>query len=180
MKKMTAETLFCVKYLKEHGVDSSNFGDVIKLLNVYEVPEFNLVKCEGRTYFTKLALELRNLWPPGEKDGKYPWRDSVTNLTERLKLLWKMRQLREYPIETCLSVARRYLAQYENDTRYMQTLKYFIMKQKGIVNTDSGKLTYVQESKFADMLEGKSDIDAVENEWDRILESTSVGEGDLV
>lgn len=179
MKKMTGEVMFCVKYLKEHGVNASNFEKTVKLLNVYEVPEFNLVRREGHTYFTKLALGLRNLWPPGEKDGKYPWRDSVTNLTERLKLLWKIRQLREYPIETCLSVARRYLAQYEHDTKYMQTLKYFIMKQKGIVN-DTGKLTYIQESKFADMLEGKSDVDAIENEWERILGTSSAGEGDLI
>lgn len=180
MKKMTAEVLFCVKYLKEHGVDSSNFDDTAKLLEAFDIPGYKIVKENGQSYFTSLAMGLRKLWPPGEKDGKYPWRDSVKNLTERLKLLWQLRGLREYPEETVLSVARRYLAQYENNTKYMMLLKYFIMKQKSIVNTDTGKLTYIQESMLADMLEGKSDIDAVENEWNKILESTSVGEGDLV
>lgn len=177
---MKAEDLYCLKRVVELGINSSNFDEKAKLLDIYEVPEFEIVKREGQSYFATLATKLRNLWPPGEKEGKYPWRDSVKNLTERLKLLWKIRNLREYSLQECLSVARRYLAQYEHDTKYMQTLKYFIMKQKGILDPDTGTQKYIQESVFADMLEGKSDIDRMENEWDSILESTSIGEGTLV
>ena len=177
---MTGETLFCVKYLLEHGVNSSNFDEMAKLLEAFNISDYKIVKESGHSYFTSLAMGLRNLWPAGEKDGKYPWRDSVKNLTNRLRLLWQQRGLAEYPEETVFSVARRYLAQYENNTKYMMLLKYFIMKQKSIVDPKDGKLTYIQESMLADMLEGKSDIDALENEWDRILETTSVGEGELV
>lgn len=180
MKNMTGETLFCVKYLLEHGVDSSNFDETAKLLEAFNISDYKIVKESGHTYFTSLAMGLRNLWPAGEKDGKYPWRDSVKNLANRLKLLWQQRQLKDYTIDECLTVARRYLAQYEKDTKYMMLLKYFIMKQKSIVDPKDGRLTYIQESMLADMLEGKSDIDALENEWDRILETTSVGEGELV
>ena len=180
MKKMTGETLFCVKYLLEHGVNSSNFDDTAKLLEAFNVPEYKLVKLGKDEWFHELATKLRPLWPAGDKDGKWAWRDSVKNLSDRLKLLWQQRQLKEYSIDECLSCARRYLAQYENDTRYMMLLKYFIMKQKSIVDPKDGRLIYTIESRLADMLEGKSEIDALENELDSILEDTSVGEGELV
>ena len=178
---MTPEVLFCLKYLSEHGIDSSNFDEKKSLLDKYSVPEYDLVKREkDEFFFTSLAKSLRELWPPGEKDGKYPWRESVNNLADRLKMLWKFRGLGDYSLGACLRVARRYVAQYENDTRYMQTLKYFVMKQKSVVDPRDGKITYTQTSQFADMLEGQDDIDAVQNEWENILESVSVGEGELV
>lgn len=178
--KMTAEDLFCIKHLRELGIDSSNFDENAKLLDVCDVPDFKMVKLEKSDFYEELAKQLRSMWPPGDKGNKYPWRDSVKNLKARLKLLWQYRQMKDYTLDECLAVARRYLNQFENDTRYMMLLKYFIMKQKSVIDPRDGKITYIQESRFADMLEGKSDSDALENEWDSILASASVGEGELV
>jgi len=122
-------------------------------------------------FYTKLATELRKLWPTGEKDNKWPWKDSVKNLSERLETLWSLRDLKDYSLETCISVAQRYVAQYETDKKYMQILKYFILKQKDIVQKN-GLIKKVSESKFADMLEGKSEVDAALNEWEGILSGT--------
>lgn len=122
-------------------------------------------------YFKELAQKLRNLWPTGEKDGKYPWRDSVGNLVKRLQNLWTIRELEAYPIETCVSVAQRYLARFEQDAKYMKILKYYILKQGSITRID-GKIVHTNESLFADMLEGKAEEDAVENEIDRMLSET--------
>lgn len=179
--KMTGETLFCIKYLLEHGVDSSNFDDNVKLLETFDVPEYKLVKQESDTFFTELAEKLRELWPPGEKDGKYPWRDSVKNLTTRLKILWKERGLEKFHFNMteCLEVARRYLAQFENDTRYMKTLKYFIYKQSKIVAHD-GKITYTFSSQFADMLETNGEYDMLSGEWERMMNDETLGEGVLI
>lgn len=178
--KITSETLYCVKVLNDNGIDSSNFDDVVKLLDKFDVSEYAVVKVPRDKFYTELAKRMRELWPPGDKDGKYAWRDSVPNLTKRLELLWKYRKLKDYSVDECLSAARRYLAMFETNVKYMQTLKYFIMKQKSIVDPDDGRITYIQESKLADILEGKSDQDAVQNEWESMLESASAGEGELV
>ena len=179
--EMTGETLFCIKYLLERGIDSSNFDETARLLEKQDVPEYKLVKQEADTFFTELASKLRELWPPGEKDGKYPWRDSVKNLATRLKILWKERGLEKYKynLNECLQVAQRYLAQFNENTKYMKTLKYFIYKQSKIVAHD-GKITYTFSSQFADMLEGNSDIDRMENEWEEIMNDATFGEGVLI
>ena len=129
-------------------------------------------------YFTELATRLREMWPPGTKDGKFAWRDSVDNLVTRLQNLWDIRDLKDYPIEFCLQVARRYLSKFENDTKYMCTLKYFILKQKHITQKD-GSLKYISESKFADMLEGQDEKDAVMNEIEQMFATNTFGEGTI-
>lgn len=181
----TSEIRFCVRYLLEHGINVRNFHEIASTLPSIELDDkFELVKIsKANNFFDELAEKLRELWPPGEKDGKYPWRDSVANLSKRLTVLWAQRfpktTNRNYTIEDCLTVARRYLAQFEDDTKYMQILKYYILKQRSIVQ-QNGRIKYVTESKFADMLEGKSDVDAIQNEWDFLVNQTSIGEGDLV
>lgn len=156
------ECKFCARYLLDNGVQSSNFDEVVALLSDLD-PDFELVKIEKSDFFTDLAQKLRELWPSGEKDGKWPWRDSVQNIAKRLKFLWEDRKLGQYTLEECLTAARRYLAQYEDNTKYMQVLKYFIFKQKSVVQAD-GKIHYTHESKFADYLES-SFTDALFNEY---------------
>lgn len=132
-------------------------------------------------FYEQLAIKLRELWPTGEKDGKYPWRESVSNLTKRLEILWKDRDLKDkYSLDQCLSVARKYLAQYENNAKYMQTLKYFIYKQTKLVEQNTGKINYIYKSTFADMLENNP-LDEAQNEWTSIFESNSTyEEGELI
>ena len=180
---MTAEILFCIKYLKDHGVNAQNLWEYDTAIERFDTSNFTIVKLRdapiSEQFFEDLAKGLRSLWPPGDKDNKYPWRDSVKNLKMRLQALWEERRLNNYTLDECLAVARRYLAQFENDTKYMKLLKYYIWKQKKLVSSD-GSVTYTYESQFADMLEGKSDIDAIENEWASMLTDVSIGEGDLI
>lgn len=149
----TEEALYCLRYLNDRGYFDSD--ELTTTLTEYPVQEFRLMKLEDADFFTELAKRLRELWPPGEKDGKYPWRDSVENLSKRLKALWSLRNLKGYSIEQCLSVARRYLAQFEQNVKYMRILKYFILKQSSVVEK-SGKRNIINQSVFADMLENDS------------------------
>ena len=144
------QDLWFLKHLLDKGWfddQRANVEDITKHLST----DFTLVKLES-DFFTDLASKLRELWPPGEKDGKYPWRDSVANLSRRLKTVWTYRDMEKYTIDQCLSVARRYLAQYEDNTKYMRILKYFVLKQS-TVTEKSGKRKLVNESMLADMLE---------------------------
>ena len=134
----------------------------------------------SQSFMEELATKLRDLWPAGEKDGKYPWRDSVSNLVKRLEFLWKERNLKDkYTIDDCLIAARRYLAQFENNVKYMQILKYFIFKQNKLVAKD-GKVTYTYKSTFSDLLEDDANR-AMLNEWDSLFESSNTFEqGELI
>lgn len=108
-------------------------------------------------FFTKVATGLHCLWPSGEKDGKYAWKESVPNLVKRLKFIWNEQNLgNSYTVEDCLRAGRRYLAQFQNDTKYMQILKYFIFKQTKLVSKIDGKITYSYKSTLADFLEDKT------------------------
>ncbi len=42
---------------------------------------------DGENFLRVVAKGLRELWPTGEKDGKWPWRDSVTNIEKRLEFI---------------------------------------------------------------------------------------------
>ena len=133
----------------------------------------------SQEFFQELANKLRGLWPSGEKDGKYPWRDSVDNLTTRLKNLWMLRELKDYTLDECLAAARRYLEQFRDNAKYMQTLKYFILKQHSIVQKD-GSIKYINESKFADLLEG-SLARSMQEEWASAFNSDEIYEqGEVV
>ena len=182
MKTPTPEIKYCVRYLKERGITEKDFTNISSTLSPTD-SDYTLVKLQGNAFFDELAEKLRELWPAGSRkiNGKeYEWRDSVRNLSSRLETLWKDRlRDKEYTIDECVSVARRYLSQFENDTRFMMSVKFFIWKQKELVQSN-GRIKYVTESKFADMLEGKEAEDAIMNEWDDVINSVSVGEGELV
>lgn len=128
-------------------------------------------------FYQNLARELRKLWPPGMKDGKYPWRESVSALVSRLEVLFDERDLFDYSLEDCLTAARRYLSQYEENASYMQTLKYFVLKQKKIY-IDAHHVKYVNESKFADILENQlTKSDTEQDEWEEaFIEESTQGE----
>lgn len=146
----TEESLFCMKYLLDHGWFEDQRAEIESITEHLET-DFTLVEVKS-SFFTELASKLRELWPPGEKDGKYPWRDSVSNLAKRLQFLWTMRDMKDYTIDQCLTAARRYLAQFEDNVKYMRILKYFILKQSSIVDSKGGQ-KLVNQSLLADMLE---------------------------
>ena len=177
--KYPDEVKFCVKYLNSKGYKSTDFSSILQSTSA-EDPDFNLVKKQTEQFFIDLASALRPMWPPGDKEGKWAWRESVDNLSRRLQALWRLRKLPEYPLEVCVSVASRYLESFnDKSTKYMQTLKYFVLKQD-TVHKGNGKVELINKSKFADMLEGKSDDDAIQNEWEELIGNTNLGEGELI
>lgn len=120
--------------------------------------------------YTQVAKGLREIWPTGEKDGKYAWRDSVPNLVKRLQFVWKDRNFADkYSVEDCLRAGRRYVAQFENNAKYMRTLKYFVFRQEKLIDK-RGKITYTYKSDLADYLE------SVENQAEALLFNGMEGE----
>jgi len=175
----TDEVKFCVKYLMKRGMTPETIKECMLLGGDIDA-DFELVKVQMND-FQALAVKMRELWPAGEKDGKWPWRDSVDNIAKRLEIVWTDRfKGKELDIDECLTVAKRYLARFQSNTKYMKVLKYFIYKKKPIVQTSDGRIRNLYESEFADMLEGKKCEDEVQNEWDSLINDSNLGEGTLV
>ena len=102
-----------------------------------------------------IAKDLREIWPSGEKDGKYPWRDSVSNIAKRLELMWStVNPSKDYSKDQILTVARKYVSQFPENTKYMRTLKYFILKQDRLIGQD-GKIHVRNSSLLMSMLESE-------------------------
>lgn len=176
--KYSNEVIFCVKYLKDKGMLKESYvKDILQQVDSLDT-DYKIVEAP-KDFWHELAEALRPLWPPGDKDGKWAWRDSVNDLSRRLETLWSVRNLGEYSIDTCVEVARQYLSRYETNAKYMQVLKYFVLKQKKIVLPD-GKVKYINQSVFADMLENATDDVRNQAEWNELLENATVGEGRLV
>ena len=177
--KYSDESLFCAKYLQEKGyLSEGDLNEMSALLDDLKV-DFELVKVE-KNFYVELAERLRELWPTGNKDNKYPWRDSVENISQRLKHLWVTRKLKEYTIDECLTVARKYLAQFEEDTKYMRVLKYFIYKSKPAYVKENGLSVHQYESIFADMLESLTDEQRQQIELEKMFGLDSLGQGTII
>ena len=129
--KYTNEAIFCAKYLQSHGLSGSDDMAALLVLAQDFHKSYTLTEVVD-DYWHKLAAALRPLWPAGSKDGKYEWRGSIESLASRLETLWRVRNLKDYSIDTCVEVARQYLSRYRTDAKYMQVLQYFILKQKKI------------------------------------------------
>lgn len=176
-EKYSEESLFCVKYLNERGyLAQDKLEEMAALLDDFKV-DFKLVKIH-KDFFTDLAAQLRELWPKGNKDGLYPWRDSVENLSRRLKVLWTERGMKDYTIDQCLMVARQYLARFETDAKYMKTLKYFIYKNNETILPD-GRKKFTFDSEFANLLENITDEEKEQSEWESMF-NASMTQGTLV
>lgn len=135
---------------------------------------------DGEDFLRAVAKGLRELWPAGEKDGKWPWRDSVSNIEKRLEFIWKERDLGDrFTVEDCLRAGRRYLAQFQDSTKYMQILKYFVFKQEKHVSLTDGRITYTYSSKFADYLED-SEANAMQKVEEDVADFGFVDMGELV
>ena len=177
VKTYSQEVAFCAAYLGSKGITPDEYAVLAKCKE--EFPLEIVHKKAGDAFFEELADRLRELWPPGEKSGKWPWRGSQKDIAKRLEVLWSERDLSGYTIDDCLVAARRYLAQYEDDTKFMKILKKFILTQKDIMMSDAS-IKHVKESLLADLLEGKKELAQTDSEWESILISELAGEGELI
>jgi len=85
--------------------------------------------------FDNLASKMRELYPKGKKPGTtYYWQDSIPIISKKLKTLaakFKVNLVEEDVLEA----TQRYINSFNGDYKYMQLLRYFILK----TNKDSGE-----------------------------------------
>lgn len=107
--------------------------------------------------FDELARKMRDLYPEGRKSGTtYYWRDSIPVISRKLKTVVAKFGI-QFTEEEALSATQRYVDSFNGDYRFMQLLKYFILK------TD--KITGDIRSEFLSLLQNPEDTPLNSDEW---------------
>lgn len=103
--------------------------------------------------FTSLASKMRELYPSGKKPGTtYYWQDSIPIISKKLKTLVAKFGVK-LTEEEVLEATQRYVDSFNGDYKYMQLLRYFILKtNKDTGETRSELLSYM-ENKDEDIRE---------------------------
>ena len=110
--------------------------------------------------FTELATELREIYPAGRKDGTtYMWRGTTAEVTKKLKTL-----VVKYGFvinkESVIKATKEYVNSFNGNYRYMQLLKYFILKS---VKDADGNVDI--KSELMSIIENSGQLDAQREDW---------------
>lgn len=109
------------------------------------------------TELIEIAEAIRDIYPKGKKPGtNYLWRDSVALLAKRLKLLITKLDV-TFTKEQAIKATENYVNSFKGDYRYMELLKYFILKN----NTYTGEV----KSNFMSYIENEDSVEEITNDW---------------
>lgn len=97
--------------------------------------------------FLDVAESLRELYPKGKKPGTtYMWKDSNTIIAQKLKTL-VVKFGYKFTKEQAIDATKRYIDSFKGDYRYMQLLKYFILKtDRSIGEVRSDFMSYIENA----------------------------------
>lgn len=110
--------------------------------------------------FTELATELREIYPAGRKDGTtYMWRGTTAEVAKKLKTL-VVKYGYTINREDVLKATKEYVNSFNGNYRYMQLLKYFILKS---VRDADGNVDI--KSELMSLIENSDQIDAQRDDW---------------
>lgn len=110
--------------------------------------------------FTELATELREIYPAGRKDGTtYMWRGTTAEVAKKLKTL-VVKYGYTINREDVLKATKEYVNSFNGNYRYMQLLKYFILKS---VKDADGNVDI--KSELMSLIENSDQIDAQGDDW---------------
>lgn len=97
--------------------------------------------------YLELANKLRALYPEGRKAGtNYMWRDSQVAIAKKLKSLTDKFGA-HFTDEQAIEATKRYIASFNGDYRFMQLLKYFILKRDNDKQEETSQLLSFIENK---------------------------------
>jgi len=110
---------------------------------------------------SKLAAQMRELFPKGLKIGSSAWRGNVREITLRLQKFYEL--YGNYKPEQILDATKRYISSFNGDYTKMRILKYFILKHEPQMGQDGIK--HVEDiSDLANFLENDC-VDERPDDW---------------
>lgn len=109
-----------------------------------------------------LVQKMKEYFPKGLKVGSAAWRGNDRELSLRMKKFFKLYG-NKWSDEQILAATKEYVESFNGDYRFMQILKYFILKSKKI-ETEEG--TFVEDtSALASFLEKGEQGVEVKQDW---------------
>jgi hypothetical protein len=110
--------------------------------------------------YMELAVELRELYPAGRKDGTtYMWRGTTAEVAKKLKTL-VVKYGYTLDKKEVIKATKDYISSFNGNYRYMQLLKYFILKSV----KDADGNTEVK-SELMSLIENSGQIDNQRDDW---------------
>lgn len=119
-----------------------------------------------------LAQKMKECFPKGKKPGTvFYFRCNEKEIVMKLKKFFENNG--EYSDEQIIKATKKFVASYHGDYRLMPLIKYFISKNKTVMNED-GENHIVEVSELASTLENMEDdedIPEIENSEDWLMSS---------
>lgn len=110
--------------------------------------------------FTFLASELREIYPAGRKEGtSYMWRGTTAEIAKKLKTL-VVKYGYSFSREDVIKATKEYVNSFNGNYRYMQLLKYFILKS--VKDADDNVDI---KSELMSLIENSGQLDAQRDDW---------------
>lgn len=121
---------------------------------------------------TNLATQMRECYPKGKMPGTpFYYRCNIKEIVSKLKKFFEV--YGEYEDEAIIDATKKFVAGYQGNYRMMPLIKYFIMKNKKVMDED-GENHISEESPLATILENMSneeDIPEIDNSEDWLMNS---------
>jgi hypothetical protein len=158
----------CMESLISKGIADRNVLDDTKIVisnNTKDLVSGIIIDSDKNvenkdSWFNNLANKLRELYPKGRKSGTtYMWRDSTAVIAKKLKTL-VAKYGYTFTEEEAITATKAYIQSFNGDYRYMQLLKYFILKS---VNNPSGDVEI--KSEFMSYIENAGQEDSLGDDW---------------
>lgn len=107
-----------------------------------------------------LAEKMRELYPSGRKEGtNYMWRGTTTEIVRKLKTIESKYKF-YFTDEQALKATRKYIQSFNGNYRFMQLLKYFILKA---ASDSDGNIEV--KSEFMSLIENEGQTDSQRDDW---------------
>ena len=152
---------------RAEGYLTTQYGKTVLTVEGINLVEDVFLNSEFKESFSEedrydnLAKKLQELFPKGKKPGtNYMWRDSYSIIARKLRTVVKKFGI-GFTDEEAILATKKYVNSFKGDYRYMQLLKYFILKKDtNTLEENSQFLSYLENLNDADI-----DADNPSNDW---------------
>jgi hypothetical protein len=152
---------------RAEGYLTTQYGKTVLTVEGINLVEDVFLNSEFKESFSEedrydnLAKKLQELFPKGKKPGtNYMWRDSYSIIARKLRTVVKKFGI-GFTDEEAILATKKYVDSFKGDYRYMQLLKYFILKKDTTTLEENSQfLSYLENLNDADI-----DADNPSNDW---------------
>lgn len=107
-----------------------------------------------------LAEKLKEIYPKGKKDGTtYMWRGTTAEIVRKLQTLIEKYNF-DFTDEEAIEATKYYVESFKGDYRYMQLLKYFLLKT---ARDADGNVEI--KSEFMSIISNRGQLEEERKDW---------------